>query len=149
TDLANGVAFVVDINRTTVTAQRVISLGLPIGRLQPAKIARRFVVFQDHFLIELAQIVHYANTSRADLIPSTSASTSSFVLYTANDARAVAGIPNRSITGCAQWCPVRIAMPSRSRIVPRSCGCTPSSTNESAPARSLAVPINCTPGTAP
>ena len=32
----------------------------------------------------------------------TNASISSRVLYIASDARAVAGMPNRSITGCAQ-----------------------------------------------
>src|SRR5437867_2081567 len=35
------------------------------------------------------------------------------------------------MTGCAQWCPVRIAMPSRSSTVPMSCGWMPSRTNES------------------
>ena len=36
------------------------------------------------------------------------------------DARAVAGTPNRSITGWVQWCPVRIATPSLSTMVPTS-----------------------------
>ena len=35
--------------------------------------------------------------------PSTRASTSSFVLYRANDARTVPSMPRRSIRGCAQW----------------------------------------------
>ena len=42
----------------------------------------------------------------------------------------MAGTPKNSITGIAQWWPVRIATPSLSRIVPRSCGCTPSSVKE-------------------
>ena len=49
-------------------------------------------------------------------------SISAVVLYAANEARVVAGTPKKSITGWAQWCPVRTATPSRSRIVPTSCG---------------------------
>ena len=52
------------------------------------------------------------------------------------------------ITGWAQWCPARMATPSASSTVPRSCGCTPSSTKESTPAFSRAVPTSRTPGTA-
>ena len=75
-----------------------------------------------------------------------SASSSSRVLKQASEARVVAGMPKRSITGCAQWWPVRTAMPSWSSTVPTSCGWTPSSTNESTPAFSRAVPTSRRPG---
>jgi hypothetical protein len=77
----------------------------------------------------------------------TSASMSARVLYSASEARAVAGTPKRVITGCAQWCPVRMATPMRSRMVPMSCGWTPSITNETdAPPCRGAVPTRRTPG---
>jgi hypothetical protein len=44
----------------------------------------------------------HPNTVFARRTAAASAWMSSSVLYIANDARAVAGIPNRSITGCAQ-----------------------------------------------
>src|SRR5687767_15794540 len=50
----------------------------------------------------------------------TSASTSAFVLYIANEARVVAATFICAMTGMQQWCPVRTATPSRSRRVPRS-----------------------------
>ena len=52
--------------------------------------------------------------------PAARASTSSCVLYKANEARTVPLMPSRSISGWAQWCPVRTAMPSRSSSVPMS-----------------------------
>ena len=74
---------------------------------------------------------------------------SSVVLYIASEARAVAGTPKRSITGWAQWWPVRIATPSRSTTVPMSCGCTSSMTNDRMLALRRAVPMIRTPGTPP
>jgi len=62
-------------------------------------------------------------------------------------ARQVAGTPKRSMTGWAQWWPVRMAMPSRSRMVPTSWGWMPSIANERTPAFSFAVPISRTPFT--
>ncbi len=43
----------------------------------------------------------------------------------------MAGRPSRSISGMAQWWPARMATPSWSRMVPRSCGCTPFSVKDS------------------
>ena len=40
------------------------------------------------------------------------------------------------ISGCAQWCPARIATPRSSRMVPTSCGCTPSTLKLTMPALS-------------
>ena len=66
-------------------------------------------------------------------IPPIRASTSALVLYRPNEARTVAGIPKRSIIGCAQWWPVRTLTPSWSRMVPTSCGCTSSTVKETTP----------------
>ncbi len=44
--------------------------------------------------------------------------TSSDVVYTEAEARAVAAIPNRRCRGCAQWCPTRTAMPAASSTWP-------------------------------
>ena len=79
-DVANRVALQVQVNGKMVTAERVISLRPVVRRRQLAIVARRFVVLQDDFLVELAQIGHQANTSRTFWMPSTKASTSSLVL---------------------------------------------------------------------
>ncbi len=63
---------------------------------------------------------------------------SAVVLWTANDARVVAVAPSRRISGCAQWWPVRTQTPSRPRISPTSCGCAPSSANDTSAPRSEA-----------
>ena len=42
----------------------------------------------------------------------------------------MAGRPKRCMTGCAQWCPARMATPSSSSTAPTSCGWTPSTTND-------------------
>ena len=56
-------------------------------------------------------------------------------------------IPSRSITGWAQWWPVRMAMPCRSTTVPMSCGWMPLITKERTLAFRAAVPIRRSPGT--
>src|SRR5689334_18644068 len=116
------VAFEVEINGEMVAAERIVSLGFVIGGRQLAIISRRLAVLQDHILIELAQIGHQANTSFTFWMPATKRSISARVLYRPREARAVAGILKNCMTGCAQWCPVRTAMPSRSRMVPISWG---------------------------
>ena len=53
----------------------------------------------------------------------------------------MAGTPKRSIRGWAQLCPARTAIPSWSMIVPRSWGWMPSTTKETTPVFSAAVPM--------
>ncbi len=57
----------------------------------------------------------------------------------------MAGTLKRCMTGWAQWCPVRIATPSSFSSVPTSCGCTPSTANDSTAALRSAVPMMRTP----
>jgi hypothetical protein len=61
--------------------------------------------------------------------------------------RAVAATPNRSITGIAQWCPVRdrdaLAVDDRAEVGARE---MPSTTNDSTLALSRAVPISARAG---
>ena len=57
-------------------------------------------------------------------------------------ARTVASRPKRRRIGCAQWWPERTAMPSWSSAAPTSSVRKPSSTNDSTPAFSAAVPIS-------
>jgi hypothetical protein len=56
--------------------------------------------------------VAHRNTSITFRSPATSTSASAFVLYMPKEARPVAGTLNRIISGCAQWWPVRMAIPS-------------------------------------
>ena len=96
-----------------------------------AEVPRVAVVVEDDLLVELAEVRHHRehfSHLRAARRPGRRLSAA--CCRRANEARAVAGTPKRSITGCAQWWPVRIATPSWSRIVPMSCGWTPSSTND-------------------
>ena len=60
---------------------------------------------EDHFLIEVLELGAHPNTSWTVRSAATSASTSSRVLYSASDARAVAGTPRRAINGWQQWWP--------------------------------------------
>jgi hypothetical protein len=68
-------------------------------------------------------------------------------LYSANDARTVAGTLNRSISGWQQWCPVRTATPSRSSRRPTSSALMGGSsmTNEITPAFFFAAPMTRSP----
>src|SRR6185437_2123164 len=147
-NVLNGISVHLEKDGEAITAERIEAFRFVVGGFQFAIIPGRLAMLQNYFLVEIAQISHQAKTSSTFLMPRTSASISSFVLYRAKEARAVASIPKRSITGCAQWWPVRIAIPSWSRIVPMSCGWTPSIINESTPAFSLAVPTMRTPGIA-
>ena len=52
------------------------------------------------------------------------------MLYTPNDALALAGIPNLSWRIWQQWWPALIATPVSSRIVAISCGWTPSTVKD-------------------
>src|SRR5918993_5678278 len=91
-----------DVERQAITTERVVSLGVVTGRLDRAKVPRPLVVVEDHFLVKLVEAGHQPNTSITLRRAAPSASSSSRVLYIASDARAVAGMPSRSITGCAQ-----------------------------------------------
>jgi len=101
-DVADSIAAQLEPDRELVTAERVSPLGVAIGIVHPMKVARRPIVLQDHILIERAELHHPPNTCFTRWIPRTKASTSSRVLYTANEARAVAATPKCAITGCAQ-----------------------------------------------
>src|SRR3954471_14540183 len=132
-----------------VAAQRVRVLELEVRRLHDAPVVRALVVVEDLLAI---QVVHQsAKTSLTRSSPATSRSTSSRVLCTANDARFVAPTPKRFINGCAQWWPARMQTPCAPRISATSCGCTPSTVNDTSAPRSAAAggPWIATPGTAP
>ncbi|SLF19755.1 Uncharacterised protein [Mycobacteroides abscessus subsp. massiliense] len=70
-------------------------------RLTQPPMMRMLVVIQDDFLVHLLQ-THYEKNSCARRTPAISRSTSSRVLYTAKDARALAAMPNRRCSGHAQ-----------------------------------------------
>ena len=76
------------------------------GSRRPGPV-RRPVVVQDDLLVHLLQLHYYPTPkkSRAARTPSTSAATSSGVLYTAKVARTVAATPKRRCSGHAQWWP--------------------------------------------
>src|SRR5439155_12245027 len=89
------------IHRQAIAAQRVVALGLAAPG-ERAKIPRPLVVIQDHFLVEVFEVGHQANTSCTLASAAASASSSSRVLYSASEARAVAGTRSRSISGWQQ-----------------------------------------------
>src|SRR5699024_3358185 len=124
--------------------------GLPrIPDDQPVPVPFRGVV-QDHLLVELGhRVVHHGLPKNSWTRARWSAkwSISSMVVCTPTDARAEDCAPRRRCSGCAQWCPTRIAIPASSSSWPTSCGCTPSTTNATTPIRSCGVlgPRMCTP----
>src|SRR5581483_10116558 len=147
-DLADHPVLDPELDPQLVAAERVHALRPPGGRGHGAEVPWPPVVVEDHLLVELLELGHQPKISGTRRRARPSASTSSSVLYRANEARTAAGTRNRCITGIAQWCPVRTATPSRSRMVPTSWACTPSTTNERTLALSRAVPMSRTPGTA-
>src|SRR4051794_401533 len=153
-DLAHGdgVAGAVErhAQRDLVAARGVDLDRLGVERLAQTGAVRRPVVIQDDLLVHLLQLHQLTpKKSRAACTPSTSAATSSGVLYTAKVARTVAATPNRRCSGHAQWCPTRTATPRSSSTCPTSWACTPSTTNDTAPPRSARSrgPMIRTPGT--
>src|SRR5690606_6337734 len=91
-----------------VTAGRVHVEDLGGKWLPEATMVRVLVMVQDHFLVHLLHPHQRSpKKSTARRTPATNRSTSSRVLYTANDARAVAAMPNLRCSGHAQWCPTR------------------------------------------
>src|SRR3954470_17523801 len=131
-----------------VAAQRVRVLELEVRGLHHAPVVRALVVVEDLLAI---QVVHQsAKTSLTRSRPAMRRSTSSRVLCTANEARFVAPTPKRFMSGCAQWWPARMQTPWAPRISATSCGCTPSSVNDTSAPRSAASsgPWIATPGTA-
>ena len=101
-DIADRIAVHLDVDREVIAAERIEAFGGAIRGRQLAIIARRLAVLEDHFLIEIAEFGHQANTSCTLRMPRARASASARVLYSAKEARAVAGMPKRCITGCAQ-----------------------------------------------
>src|SRR6202011_1169333 len=85
--------------------------------------------------------VGHENNSRALISACARWSTSSLVLYIANEARQVAVTLNRSKSGITQWVPARTAMPWRPVTVATSWGWAPFISNEITGPLSLAVPI--------
>src|SRR5690242_20180736 len=140
-----------DPQRHLVAAGGIHLKRLALIRLAQPSMVGMLVVIEDHFLIQLVQSHGHSlpKNSAAWRTPATRRSTSSSVLYTANDARAVAAIPNRRCSGHAQWWPTRTATPSSSRTWPTSCAWTPSRTNDTGdprPTRAVGPTIR-TPGT--
>ena len=87
-----------------VAARRIDVMDLGTERVTKTASLRMFVVIEDHFLVHLLH-PHQAPTPKNSLartIALASASTSSRVLYAANDARAVAATPNLLCSGQAQ-----------------------------------------------
>src|SRR6185437_15749607 len=62
-----------------IAAQRVVSIGMAVARLDAAEIPRTFVVIEDDVAVELLE-VHYANTSWAFTRAATRLATSDSVL---------------------------------------------------------------------
>ena len=90
------------VDRHAISTQRVIAFGLPARYRRATAVPRAPVVVQDQLLVEIGQLGHDPNTSRAVLRPVPRASISERVLYRASEARTVAVSPNRCITGWAQ-----------------------------------------------
>src|SRR6516225_841616 len=147
--VAHAVSVDLEHEHELVAAERIAPTGAVRGVRQRPEVPRVLGVVQDHLLVEVSQVGHQPKISSTRRTPAARRSTSVRVLCTANDARAVAGTSKCSITGCAQWCPARIATPSPSRIVPTSWAWTSPTTNEITPARSRGVPIRRTPGISP
>src|SRR2546425_9261876 len=88
------------VERQPIPAERVVALGVPVGAFHRAEVARPAVMVEDDLLIELPKIGHWGppvghvKSSRTLWSAATRASISSRVLYSASDARAVAGMPN-------------------------------------------------------
>src|SRR6185295_13462603 len=100
-DVADAAVLEVEEHGHLVAAERVVPFRLMVRLRQGTEVAGPPVVIEDDLLIELAQLAH-ANNSRVRWRAAASDSTSSGVLYSAKEARVVAGTPKRSITGCAQ-----------------------------------------------
>src|SRR5258708_14962897 len=81
-----------------ITAEWVVAVD-PFGIRELPVVSRIPVVIEDDLLVKLAKIRHQRKTSMTLLSPATSASASSRVLYSPNEARPVAGTLNRIITG--------------------------------------------------
>ena len=121
-DVGDGAALQPHPQRDLVAAGRVDLVRLGVERLAQPRAVRGAVVIQDDLLVQLFEL-HLSITpknSRAARTASTSASTSSGVVYTWNDARTVAAMPNRRCSGHAQWCPTRTATPRSSSTCPTS-----------------------------
>src|SRR5579863_2965075 len=86
------------------------------------------------------RIVGHAKKSCALSKACANTSTSSRVLYIANEARQLAVSPNRLSSAITQWVPARTAPPERSIIVATSCGCAPLISNATIGPLSLVVP---------
>src|SRR3954451_23863166 len=129
-----------------VAAERVGVLEGQVVRVEVAPVVRPLVVLED--LLAVDRVHAHAKILLTSPSPSTSASTSARVLWTANEARVVAATPKRCISGCAQWWPARTQTPLSPRISAMSCGCAMSSVNAtSAPWRSASLgPMTVTSG---
>ena len=130
-----------------IAAQRIQPFRMVARVCERAPVARLAVVVEDDFLIQLL----WGRPLREHLLHAADAGDQRIDLghaccRTRTRRAHVAGTPKRCITGCAQWCPVRTATPSSLSSVPTSCGCTPSTANDSTAAFFSAVPMMRTPG---
>src|SRR4051812_30035511 len=105
-----------------VAAEGVRVLELEVGVLHRPPVAGVLVVAEDLLAV---QVVHQPKIRLTSPSASTSLSTSSVLLWMANDARVVAGMPSRRMSGWAQWCPARTHTPWRAVISATSWGWTP------------------------
>ena len=103
TDVPDDAAVDVDVDEELVAAHRVEAVGGVIRALGlPRIVSRVAVVIEDDFLVEIAEVVHRSKISFTLYRLSTSASMSARVLYSASEAREVAGTLYRRISGIAQ-----------------------------------------------
>ena len=126
--------------RQRVTARRVDVVHLGAEGLPQPAVVRVAVVVEDDLLVHLLEF-HFrpppstSKNSWARRRDRANVSTSSSVLYSANDARTVDWTPRRRCSGHAQWCPTRTATPSSSSTWLTSWAWMPSTTKETAPPR--------------
>src|SRR6266481_2578065 len=99
TNVLNRPVFHVYIDRVMVSAKRIVAFSFVADGIEHPEITRLPVVLLDDVIVKFKQLRHYPSTSTTLWIPFTSASTSARVLYSPKDARAVAGMPKRCMTG--------------------------------------------------
>ena len=86
----------------TITAHRVVALGIGIKHLEPPGEAWLARAVHDQGLVEFRGVGHQLKICLTRLRPTASASISSGSVYSPNEARAVLLTPSRPINGSAQ-----------------------------------------------
>src|SRR5438094_8306179 len=92
-DVLDHVARKLQVEGDLIAAQRIDSLGAPVGPLRLAEVARLLAVVDDDLLVEVPQLRAHPKTSRTLCRPAPSAPTSSRRVQRASQARARARPP--------------------------------------------------------